>query len=208
MKSNSPYVVQRADGMVFITTNRFGQVLEQIRHGGSFSANSIAHRLNWPTDTAMRAMRVLLRYQLVMLVSHGISDEDNMYGETPYNSGFNLVHLSVNSGGKASTAEHGELLQFEDGKIVICAPTAASVIESFKVLPGLSHADHANICRVPRGLVSQISKHLTEHGLAVKSKDGATRTQLTMSYYVVRPVIRLTDNMIRMTNSKKKVSVE
>lgn len=208
MKNNSPYVVQRADGMVFITTSRFGLILELIRHGGSFSANSVAHRLGWPTDTAMRAMRVLLRYRLVMLVSHGITDEDNMYGETPYNSGFELVHLSVNSDGKTSTAEHGELLQFEDGKIVICAPTAASVIEGFSVFPGLSHADHANICRVPRGLVSQISNHLVEHELAVKSKQGVTRTELTMTYYVVRPVIRLTDSMIRVTNSKKKVEAE
>lgn len=204
MKDNSPYVVQRADGMVFLTTHRFGQVLELIRHGGSFSPGSVANRLGWPTEAAMRIIRVLLQYRLIMLVSHGVTDLENLYSETPYSCGFDLVHLSVNADGKNSNAECGMLLQFEDGKIAICAPTAASVIESFHILPGLTHVDHANICNVSTSLVSGISKRLVSNELAVKSKESGTRTKLSMSYYVVRPVIRLTDSLLQAGGNKKK----
>ena len=208
MNKVTPYIVQRTDGLVFLTTYRIGQVLKLIRHGGSFSPASIAHKLNWSTDTAQRAVRVLLRYRLIMLVAHGVYDDENMYGETPYNNEFDLAHLSVNVGGKTSTAEHADVLQFEDGKIVICAPTASTVIENFHLFPGLTHADHANICRVSRSLVGQVSKFLIEQGLADKSKDGGTRTVLNQTYYVVRPVVRITDSMIRATNKTKKVEVE
>lgn len=208
MKVNFPHVVQRSDGMVFLTTSRIGQVLKLIRHGGSFSASSIAYRLGWTVETALRVLRVLVRYRLVMLVSHGVTDYDNLYGETPYSCDFETIHLSVNADGRTSTAEHGMVLQFEDGKIVVCAPTAASVIESFHILPGLTHADHTNICGVANGLVSQISEHLVANELAIKTKEGGVRTNLTMTYYVVKPLIRLTDDLISSTRKKKKAETK